>query len=166
MPVRGGATISPRWPLPIGVTRSTIRIDSSSGALSRMSRLFGCSGVRSSKLVTRPRFVGGLAVDQLDLHQGEVVLVLDRQPDRPLDDEAGPQAHPPDLARRDVDVFRAGEVVVGGAAEEAVAVGQDFERAGAADDLAALDLPADDADDELGPVHAGVLVDALFLRQS
>ena len=37
-----------------------------------------------------------------------------------------------------------GEVVVRGAAEEAVAVGQDLEGAGAADDLAAFDLPADD----------------------
>ena len=36
-----------------------------------------------------------------------------------------------------------------GAAQEAVAVGQHFQGAGAADDLAALDLPADDADDEL-----------------
>ena len=35
---------------------------------------------------------------------------------------------------RDVDVFRRGQVVVGQAAQEAVAVGQDFERAGAADD--------------------------------
>ena len=51
------------------------------------------------------------------------------------------------------------------AAEEAVAVGQDFQGAGAADDLAALDLPPDDGDDELRPAHAGVLGDALALRE-
>ena len=49
------------------------------------------------------------------------------------------------------------------AAEEAVTVGQHFEGAGAADDLAALDLPADDGDDELHPAHAGVFGDALAL---
>ena len=108
---------------------------------------------------------GRAAVDQLDLHQGEVVLPLDRQADRPFDDQAGPQAQAADLARRDVDVFRRGQVVVGLAAQEAVAVGQHFERAGAADDLAALDLPADDADDELAAVHAGVLGDAFASRR-
>ena len=30
LPARGGETIRPRWPLPIGVTRSTTRIASSS----------------------------------------------------------------------------------------------------------------------------------------
>ena len=50
---------------------------------------------------------------------------------------------------------------MGGAAQEAVAVGQDFEGAGAADDFAAFDLPADDADDELAAGHAGVFGNAL-----
>ena len=75
------------------------------------------------------------------------------------------QAEPANLAGRDVNVFGRGEVVVGHAAQEAVAVGQHFERAGAAHDLAALDLPADDADDELAAAHAGVLGDAFALGQ-
>ena len=75
------------------------------------------------------------------------------------------QAEPANLAGRDVDVFRRGEVVVGHAAQEAVAVGQHFEGAGAADDHAALDLPAHDAHDELAAVHAGVFGDALALGQ-
>jgi hypothetical protein len=49
LPVRGGATISMRWPLPIGVTRSTIRMFNSLALASRMSRRLGCNGVRSSK---------------------------------------------------------------------------------------------------------------------
>jgi hypothetical protein len=43
LPVRGGATISPRWPKPTGVRMSTARIETSfwtSGASSRM-RLSG-----------------------------------------------------------------------------------------------------------------------------
>ena len=144
LPARGGETIRPRWPLPIGVTRSTTRVGQLvAGRLQDEPRL-GCSGVRSSKTVGRIFSSRRMAVDRLDLHQGEVLLPLDRQADRPLDDQAGAQAEAANLAGRDVDVFRRGEVVVGGAAQEAVAVGQHFERAGAADDLAALDLAADD----------------------
>ncbi len=49
MPVRGGATITPRWPKPIGVTRSTTRMLISSLVVSSRMRPWGCSGVRSSK---------------------------------------------------------------------------------------------------------------------
>ena len=38
LPVRGEATIRPRWPLPMGVTRSIMRMEISSGVVSRMSR--------------------------------------------------------------------------------------------------------------------------------
>ena len=48
LPVRGGATISPRCPLPIGVIRSITRMFSSVGSVSSFSRSSGCSGVRSS----------------------------------------------------------------------------------------------------------------------
>ena len=56
-----------------------------------------------------------------------------------------------------------GEIIVGQAAEKPVAVRQHFQSAGAAHDIAAFDLAADDAHDELAAVHAGVLVDALAL---
>ena len=49
---------------------------------------------------------------------------------------------------------------MGGAAQEAVAIGQHFERARAANDLAALDLPPHDADDQLGASHAVMFGDA------
>ena len=49
LPVRGGATIRPRWPLPIGVTRSTTRMLISSASVSSWIRPCGWSGVRSSK---------------------------------------------------------------------------------------------------------------------
>ncbi len=126
------------------------RAANSSGVVSRTRRRFGCSGVRSSKTGAAGALVRGLAVDQLDLHQGEVLLPFDRQANRPLDHQAGAQPDAANLAGGDVDVFRRGQVVVGGAAQEAVAVRQHFEGAGAADDFAALDLPADDADNRAG----------------
>ena len=49
LPVRGGATISPRVPLPIGQTRSITRVEYSSGSFSRKKRSSGKSGVRLSK---------------------------------------------------------------------------------------------------------------------
>ena len=108
----------------------------------------------------RDAFFGTDAVDQIDLHQGEVVLAFDGQTDGPFDDQAGLEAEPANLAGRDVNVFRRGEIVVGDGTQEAVAVGQDFEGAGAAHGDAAFDLPADDAHDELAAIHAGVFADA------
>ena len=150
LPARGGDTIRPRWPLPIGVTRSMTRVGQLLGGrlqhqpLVRVQRRQVLEDGRPGLLLRR------MAVDQLHLHQGEVLLALDRQADRPLDHQAGAQAEPANLAGRDVDVFGRGQVVVGGAAQEAVAVRQHFQRAGAAHDLAALDLPAHHGDDQLG----------------
>ena len=45
-PARGGATISPRWPTPIGATRSTIRA-------ARSSRPFSSRIIRSGWRATR-----------------------------------------------------------------------------------------------------------------
>ena len=51
LPALGGETIRPRWPLPIGESRSTIRAVrlSLSPGCSRFSFSSGNSGVRSSK---------------------------------------------------------------------------------------------------------------------
>ena len=86
LPARGGDTIRPRWPLPIGVTISTTRMLTSSAEVSRISRRFGCSGVKSSNVVGETRSFGIEAVDQIDLHEGKIVLPFDRQTNRPLDD--------------------------------------------------------------------------------
>ena len=106
-----------------------------------------------------------MAVDHLDLHQGEVLLPLNGQANRPLNDQAGAQAEAANLTGRDIDVLRRSQVVVGGAAQEAVAVGQHFQRAGTAHHLAALDLTAYHGHDELGAVHAGVFGDPLALGE-
>ena len=49
LPVRGGATMSPRWPFPMGVIRSMARMDSSEGTVSSRSRSKGWIAVRLSK---------------------------------------------------------------------------------------------------------------------
>ena len=50
LPALGGDTMSPRWPLPIGDRRSTMRVVmfSFSPGISRFSRSSGKRGVRSS----------------------------------------------------------------------------------------------------------------------
>ncbi|CAK7283051.1 hypothetical protein SGPA1_21026 [Streptomyces misionensis JCM 4497] len=49
LPLFGGATRSPRWPLPTGVNRSAIRPASPASGCSSRRRRRGCSGVRSRK---------------------------------------------------------------------------------------------------------------------
>ncbi len=49
LPALGGATISARWPLPTGMTRSITRVVSEPGPVSRRSRSVGCTGTRSAK---------------------------------------------------------------------------------------------------------------------
>ncbi len=105
LPVRGGATISPRWPLPIGVSRSMTRMPSGSGPTSRRIRSWGSIGVRSSKpgqldvLVGRPaldldqveelrRVLSGRLVD--DARELDPLLELElREQGRADDDVAG-----------------------------------------------------------------------------
>ena len=58
LPARGGLTMRPLWPLPIGVTRSTTRMSSSSCVVSSSNRLVGKSGVRSSKTTFSGRLSG------------------------------------------------------------------------------------------------------------
>ena len=48
LPVNGGATIMPRWPLPMGVRRFMMRVEMSCDSYSRSMRSSGCSGVRLS----------------------------------------------------------------------------------------------------------------------
>ena len=44
LPVRGGATISPRWPLPMGVMRSITRAEKFDFSVSRFRRCIGIEG--------------------------------------------------------------------------------------------------------------------------
>ena len=75
--------------------------------------------------------LGVFEVDGVDLEQGEIALALLGAPDLALDGIAGAQAEAADLRWRDVDVVGAGEIVGIGRAQEAEAVLQHFDHAGA-----------------------------------
>ena len=76
LPVRGGATISMRWPLPIGVTRSTMRMFSSFGVGLQEQPLVRVQRREVLEVGLLGHRLGVLEVDRLDAQQGEVPLRL------------------------------------------------------------------------------------------
>ena len=166
---RGGLTISPRWPKPIGTIRSTTRMLTSSAVVSSTMRLSGCSGVRSSKKTFSDSRFGILIVDGLDSQQREVALVFLRRANLARHRGPGAQPEAANLARRDVNVVGAREVVIIGAAKKAEAVGQDFQRAFAEHQAVELHALLEDLEDqillldphEVGQVFLAGLLDQL-----
>ena len=92
---------------------------------------------------------GRLEVDGFDLDQREVLLAFVRRAHVAGDGVAGLEVELADLRGRDVDVVGAGQVVVVGAAKEAVAVGQDLEDALGEDVAFLLALRLKDLEDEV-----------------
>ena len=140
LPVRGGATIRARWPLPIGATMSMTRADRSFLVGSSHLHLQPLVGIERRQVVEVDlvaRLVRILEIDRVDLEQREVALALLRAADLAFDRVAGAQAEPPDLRGRDVDVVRARQVVRFRRAQEAEAVLQHLDHA-FADDLDVL----------------------------
>ena len=123
----------------------------------------GCSGGQVVEADLLAELVGVLVVDRLDPQQGEVPLVLLGRADLAGDDRAGLQAEAADLAGGDVDVVGAGQVVVVGAAQEAEAVGQDFQRPLAVHQAVLLDPLLEDLEDQVLLLQARVLGDPLVL---
>ena len=99
--------------------------------------------------------LGRLEVDGLDLDQREVLLSLVRRADVAADGVAGLEVELADLRGRDIDVVRAGQVVIVGRAEEAVAVGEDFEHAFGKDVALFFALGLEDLEDEVLLAEAG-----------
>ncbi len=95
------------------------------------------------------RFLRLVAVHHLDLQQGEVALTLLGRPYLAHDRVAGAQIEPFDLARRDVDVIGPVQVVPIGAAQEAVAFGEDLEDALAPQHGVGVEQRLLDAEDEV-----------------
>ena len=166
LPVRGGATITPRWPKPSGVTRSTTRMLISSLVVSSRIRPWGCSGVRSSKQTFSLSLSGSSKLIASTRKQREVALVFLGRPDLARDDGAGLEPEAANLAGRDIDVVGAGEVVVVGAAQEAEAVGQDLERALAVHEAVLLDPLFQDLEDQVLLLEPHVLDDAFALGRA
>jgi hypothetical protein len=82
-----------------------------------------------------PDGVGRLEIDRVHFQQSEVALPIPRRSDLAVHGVAGAQAESADLAGADINVVGAGEVVRFRTAQEAEAVGQDFQRAVALDRL-------------------------------
>ena len=107
LPALGGETIRPRWPLPIGASRSTMRAVTFSLApgISRSSLRVGEQ--RGEVLEAGPA-AGLLGVEpghRVDPQQRRVLLVVRRRAAGALDVVALAQREPPGLADRDVDVL-------------------------------------------------------------
>ena len=125
LPVRGGATISARWPLPCGAMMSITRADLSLigriGAVERQLLV----GIERRQIVeidaVADRF-GIVEIDLGDAGQSEIALAVLGPADLALDGVAGAQAEFADLVGRDVDVVGAGEIIGLGRAQEAEAV--------------------------------------------
>ena len=75
------------------------------------------------------RLVRRFEVDGFNLDQREILLALVRRTNLAADGVAGLEVELANLRRRNVNVVGAGQIVVVGRAQEAVAVGQDFEHA-------------------------------------
>jgi hypothetical protein len=163
LPAFGGATSRPRWPLPIGATRSMMRPGEVLGAA--VALLEGQALVREQRrqVLEQDLALGvfGLAeVDLADLEQREVALAVLRRADLARDGVAGAQVEAADLARRDVDVVGAGEVGAVRRAQEAEAVLQDLQHAVAVDVLAALGVALEDREDDVLLARAGHVLEA------
>ena len=162
LPARGGLTISPRWPKPMGTIISTTRMLISSGVDFHADPLVGMQRRQLVEGDLVDQQVRVLVVDRLDAQQGEVTLVLLGRADLARDGRPGLQAEAADLAGRDVDVVRAGKIVVVGAAEEAEAVGQDLQRPLAVHQAVELDPLLEDFEDQVLLLDAGVVGDVLL----
>ncbi len=163
LPVRGGATISPRWPLPMGQSRSRTRPVRFSLVVSRRMRSCGIERrqVVEEDLVARD--FGILEIDRFDFDQREVALAVLRRAHLAGDGVAGAQIEFADLRRRDVDIVRARQIVVLRRAQEAEAVGQAFQHAFGEDQAVLLGLRAEDLEDQLLLAHAATAGDGQFL---
>ena len=122
LPALGGDTMRPRWPLPIGAMRSTIR--------AVMLRRVG--GVLEREPLVREQrrevleagalagLLGFLAVHEVDPQQRRVLLVAEGRAAGALEVVALAQAELPGLLHRDVDVVLRRQVALD--AQEAVAL--------------------------------------------
>ena len=81
------------------------------------------------------------------------------------DRDASPEAKPPNLAGRYVNVIWAREIVVVGTAEKSKAVGQDFERPFAEHESVKLDPFLEDLKDQILLLESGAFRNVLLLGQ-
>jgi hypothetical protein len=111
LPVRGGATISARWPLPIGATDvDHARRQVLLGRVStlQLQPLVGIERRQIVEIDLVAELLRVLEIDRVDLEQREIALAVLRAADLAFDRVAGAQAEAADLRGRDVDVVGPG----------------------------------------------------------
>ena len=109
------------------------------------------------------RDFGILEIDRFDFNQGEVALAVLGRADLAGDGVAGAQIEFADLRRRNVNIVRAGQVIVFRRAQKAEAVGQAFQHALGKDQTVLLRLGAEDLEDQLLLAHAAGARDSQIL---
>ena len=111
--------------------------------------LFGIAGAQVVERDAVLRLFGFLAVHHLDLQQRQIALALFRRPDLSHDRVARAQVEALDLARGDVDVVGAVQVIPIGAAQEPVPFGEDLQHAFAAEHRVGVEQRLFDAEDQI-----------------
>ena len=84
LPAFGGDTIRPRWPRPIGATRSMIRVVRLSGVVSSFICSFGKIGGQVFEVGAALGDFGVEAVDRFDPQQAVVLLAVLGRADWPV----------------------------------------------------------------------------------
>ena len=97
LPVRGGATISMRWPLPMGVTRSTMRMFNSLASVLQDERLVRMQRRQIFEVAVVGDALGIFAIDRFDAEQREVAFGFLRRTNLALNDVAIAQAEAANL---------------------------------------------------------------------
>ena len=149
LPARGGETIRPRCPLPSGVSKSMTRALTFSRTVSSFRRSCGYSGVRLSNRIL-------LRASSGDSKLTASILTSAKYFSPSCGGRTWPLMVSPVLRSnlricdgRNVNVVRAGKVVVIRRAEKAVAVGQDFEHALGEDVAFFFALRLEDLEDQV-----------------
>ena len=129
LPDRGGATISPRWPLPTGQIRSSTRISIGPPGVSSLSCGCGSTTVRSLNGMMSVYSSAGRPLTVAISSSLGPPLLLGGRLDLALDEQARAQAVAADEVLAHEDVAGGGAVVVLGLAEETVALLGDLQHA-------------------------------------
>ena len=126
--------------------------DAAADSLAHGLHLDAFLGIKRRQVVEEDlvaRLLGRLEVDGFDLDQREVLFSLVRGTDVAADRVAGLEIELANLRRRDVDVVRAGEIVVVRRAQEAVAVGKNLQHAFGEDVAFFFALRLEDLEDQI-----------------
>ena len=164
MPARGGATMSPRCPLPIGAMRSITRMLRSPSLDSSRSRPSGYRGRRLSNAMRAFAASGSPPFTRSTFRSARYRSHSFGGRTWPAHGVARAQIESLDLRRRDVDVVRAVEVVPVLTAQESVALGQHLEHALAHQGLLGVEQLLLDLEQQIVPAERIVLDDGEGVR--